>query len=383
MHREESPFEYQDHWLGKRRDGRSADTWQIFWRDGRTFASKSTGCRTAELEQAKSKLIGFVLAKNGKNVGQAPDEAIVFNLFKNYWLEHGQNVVSPAQIASSLRVFIGFLMQDKATGPLCTVDKLTPDVFERFQAWRMREHKWEVVWFGKLFKHTASPVNGESISRNLDDVAAALRHNRKLGRILHDVYVPPVPKQLRSKPRDRVLTMEQLGAIFGYAQDHSLSFYAWCALMLATAVRPEAAMQFNPELQVQGGAIDLHPPHWPKTKKVNPVVPAIPELMPLLAAWPAAQVNSRKTAWRNMRTKLGLPKDVYPKTIRHTVATMLLEKAMSDAWELEPMHIEALLGHRVIAKTSSIYAKWNVRFLDPVIPALSKLWTDVHEAARG
>ena len=382
MQREESPFEYRGYWLSKRRDGRSASIWQITWKHGSTVALKSTGCRTDQLEAAKSKLLAHAIGQTSRIAGQAASDTHVLNLFKNYWLEHGQDAIAPRQIESSLRVFMGFLVQEPDLGALATVDKLTPDVFDRFRAWRMKPHRWEVVWFGKTYIHNAKPVKGETVSRNFDDVSAALRHNHRRGRVAMHVFVPPVPKHMRSPARECVLSIEELGKIVGYARQDCPAFYAWIVLMLATAARPMAALQFEPSLQVIGNTIDLHPPAWERSKKVNPIVPAIPEILPLFDTWQGAKANSRKTAWRTMRRALELSDDVFPKTIRHTVATMLLDEAMSAGSELTPMHIEALLGHRVTNRVTAIYAKFNVRHLTPLVEPLSHIWTSAHDAAN-
>lgn len=381
MSQADTPFEYGGFWLDKRRDGKSPDIWQIAWKVGRAIHIKSTGCRTDELDAAKAKLVAHALGDVSKKPNIPTEHAHVFTLFKNYWLEHGKDAVSPGQIESSLRVFIGFLLGQDDLGPLTTVTDLTSDVFERFIAWRQREHTWEVAWFGKTYKHTAKPVKGESVKRNLDDIKAAISHNVKRGRI-KPIFIPSVHKSLRSPPRDTVLTIEQLGAIVGYAEQDSFEFYCWIALMLGTAVRPEAALAFKPDGQLRGDAVDLHPPAWQRTKKVNPVVPLIPQLAGLMPHWPEGSVTSRKTAWRTMRRALDLPDNVFPKTIRHTVATMLLDMAMLGDGKLAPMHIEALLGHKVVNSITGVYAKWNVRHLEPVRPALSAIWTTVHEAAN-
>jgi integrase len=368
----DSPFQYGDYWLDKRRDGQSPDTWQIAWKRGRSVAYRST--RQRDLEKAKATLVAH--ATTEKTKAPANDsEANVISLLRLYWLEHGRDVVSPDQIASSIRVFVGFLVSEKDLGPTITVDRLKPEVFERFRRWRMGKHSWAVRWEGKVFAQTSFGVKGETIKRNLEDIGAAMHHNERMQRI-RAPYIPPVPKTLRSPPREKLLTLEELGAIIGYARNFP-GFYRWVALMLATTVRPEAGLAFKPSKQWRGNAVDLHPADWPLTKKVNPVVPAIKPLQGLMEDWQeGVEVNSRKRAWRTMRRVLGLDADVFPKTIRHTVATMLLDDS-----DVTPVHIEALLGHRIMSSTTAVYAKWNVRHLEPVRAPLERIWDAVHQAA--
>lgn len=79
-----------------------------------------------------------------------------------------------------------------------------------------------------------------------------------------------------------------MGAMLAYTAD-SPPMYRWLALMMATAMRPSAALTFDPGLQwhEKSGLLDLHPKDWPKTKKQNPVVQAIAPFVPILRQWKA------------------------------------------------------------------------------------------------
>ena len=182
-------------------------------------------------------------------------------------------------------------------------------------------------------------------------------------------------QEFRSPPRDRVLTMQELGAIFGFARE-DVDLYRWLLLQLATTVRPEAGLAFDPAVQWNQGLqlLDLHPPSWARTKKHNPVVPAIGPMVPVLEALATAKpaaVASRKRAWRTLRRALELGPEVMPKTIRHTVATRLRTmRVASDA-------IETLLGHRVLKKTTAVYAKYDPDYLAGVRVSLATLFEDV------
>ena len=377
MSRETSPYIYGDFWLDKRRDGRTPDTWQITTYDAQRRAVVYRSTRRTDLEAAKAAIHAHVVMQRAKG-RQAVDEAEVAPLLKLFWEERGRNVISPDQIASSIRQFWAFLVQDEI-GAGATVAELTPVVFERFRQWRMAPHSYAIPWAGKMYEHKSKGVNGESVQRNLDDIRAALLHHERNGRIT-GVRVPNVEARYRSSPRDRVLTPAEIVAIVWYARQNQ-GLYRFVALMLATAVRPEAAMAFDPVTQYAAGVLDLHPVGWARTKKVNPTVPAIPELEPILNVWrgeafAGATVLSRKTAWRTMRRVLGLPADVHPKTIRHSIATWLGYHP-----DVRPEHIEMLLGHRPFKRTTAVYSKLDARNLDPIKPALSTIWAWVHHGA--
>jgi hypothetical protein len=88
-----------------------------------------------------------------------------------YWEEHGKAAINSGQVATSLRQFIAFLMQDKATIGV-TVQALTPDVFRRFERWRRGEHGYKLRWQGKDYEHSSPGVSFESISRAISTTCA-------------------------------------------------------------------------------------------------------------------------------------------------------------------------------------------------------------------
>lgn len=375
MSRETSPYIVGDFWLDKRRDGQSPDVWQIAWNEARSVRYKSTRCRA--LDDA----IAAIQAHNAAFISKLPqraDDALVVPLLMLYWDERGSKARGPGQIASSLRQFIAFLDQDEATMGV-TVAQLNRPLFDRFQAWRMKPHGYELEWQGKVFRHQSKGVNGESVQRNFDDVRAALSHHADYGRLPYAPKVPAVIKELRSAPRDRVLSRIELGAIFGLAA-YDIGMFRFLSLILATAVRTEAALKFDPVAQYdqERELIDLHPKGEPRTKKHNPVVPCIPEFGLLLKAWAkegSTPVRSRKTRWRTLRRLAGLGQDVEPKTIRHTVATRL------RGMKVQPQDVESLLGHRVYRGSSAVYAKYDPDYLIEAKAALSRIFADTMMAA--
>lgn len=76
-----------------------------------------------------------------------------------------------------------------------------------------------------------------------------------------------------------------------------------------------------------------------------------------------------------LRGALGLGPEVVAKTIRHTVATILRTRRVPFA------EIETMLGHRVLKKTSAVYAKYDPDYLADVRDALTILFGEVMAAA--
>jgi hypothetical protein len=133
-----------------------------------------------------------------------------------YWKEHGTKAERPDAIACSLRLFIGFLMQDEATVHV-TIAQLDRALFERFIEWRMGPHEYDLPWAGKEVSGSSKGVEGETVNSDLARVAAAINHQVGYGRIAMAPKVPSVDKRLRSDPREYRYSLKQMGAIMAVA----------------------------------------------------------------------------------------------------------------------------------------------------------------------
>jgi hypothetical protein len=349
---------------------------QIRWYDERAKVTRSKSSRCRTLDDA----IPAILAHHENwraRQRQEPEDALAVAIFRQFWLERGRSRRNAATVASSLRIFTAFLDAD-GVGMGVAVAGLTPDVFERFIAWRAKPHSYAIEWMGKTFAHSSKGVSGEAIQRNLDDVRAAL--NFAVGKqIPWAPKVPAVEEGMRSPPRDVTLTIERLGAVVAYAA-YDIEALRWVLGMIATAARPDAVLKWNVAKQWKGESnFDTHPHGEPRTKKRNAVVPLIPEFRPWLEAWrdhPHKSVRSRKTWWRTMRAALGLPENIVPKTIRHTIATQLRSRGV-------PMdEISGLLGHQGEHRITAGYAKYDPNRLPHAKQQLSAIWREVCAAAN-
>lgn len=378
MSRETSPLIVGDFWLDKRRDGKSPDVWQIttYSEKSRSNIYRSTKRRT--VEDAGPILRAYEAAQRSKTPQDVSQAELLPHLF-NYLREHGPDVKRLDTVKSSFRAWIGFLMQDEL-GTAATVADINKVSVARFRRWRMGEHSWEVEWNGKLYSHKSKGVSGEAVQRNIEDLRSALYHAESAGRIVAP-KLPSVDKKQRSEPRNTVLTVKQLGAIMGYAKEDT-GAYRWIALMVATAGRPDAALAFSPKDQWKGAVVDLQPPEWPITDKRNAIVPTIEPLKPILQAWkkePHEAVKSRKRWWRTMRRALGLPANVVPKTIRHTVATWM------DAQGVPGSELSSIAGHLPahsrMTRTTARYVHYDPYNAPKSKRALTTLFEQVSRAA--
>ncbi|MBY8333164.1 tyrosine-type recombinase/integrase [Qipengyuania pacifica] len=377
MPRENSPYIRDPYWLDKRRDGRSK-FWQIARYEGGTVLYRST--RKLDEDAARAAMDAYIDAQKSLSP-QKPDEAPVVSMLVNYWKEKGCKSINSDQTSRSLRTFAAFLAQDMAGAHAVVVD-MGPALFERFREWRIGPHDFKLAWFGEQYDYSSGGVSGATVQRNINDVRAAVHHAEANLRIPLAPRIRDLDQRYLSVPRERVLTIQEMGKIAWFAS-HNPALFRFAALQLATGVRPMAAMAFDPVTQYDDrrGLIDLQPGASPQTRKRNSIIPAIRPIRPILRAWAkdgADEVKSRKTAWRNMRRALGLSDDVFPKTIRHTVATMLYEDESVPEREIVEM-----LGHEgKLARTTRIYAKYNPTRLRAVTRALATIWLQVSKEAR-
>jgi integrase len=359
-------------WLAKpRADGRSPYL-QIRWYDeaAGTGRSKSSGCTS--LEDAIPVIIAHAQAHRS-NLPQQPEEALVIGVLRKYWEEHGKDCIGSSTVEISLRTFAAFLDQDRV-GMAAKVSDLTPAVFKRFMAWRMKPHSWDIDWRGKRYQHSSPGVNGESVQRNFNDIRAALNHAVGEGRLPHAPKVASVGDTLRSPPRDARIPLKDLGAIVAYAS-YDLPALRWVLAMIATGARPRAILKWDVAKQWDGGDLfNTHPFGAPVTKKRNAIVPIIPEFRPWLEAWashPHPKVISRRTWWVTMREALDLPDSYIPKTIRHTVATQLRRRGVT----LDD--ISPLLGHTSDRRITQVYARYSPDYQSKAKQELSAIWNEV------
>jgi len=368
MSRETSPCIDGDFWLDKRRDGKSPDIWQIasYSPKSRSVIYRSTKCR--DVDDAKAVLHAHAADQRSGSRHQGADEAQIIPALLRYIREHGEDVVRLDTVKSSARAWIGFLMQDDL-GTGATVSDIDKLMLARFRRWRMAPHEWSVPFGDKIFNHKSPGVTAEAVQRNFDDLRAAMNHGEAAQRFIAP-KIPMLPSTMRAEPRSTVLTMQQLGAIWGYARQ---DWPVWreISLQIATGCRPGAAMAFDARAGWNGTLIDLQSPERRRTKKRNALVPAIDPIKPILDAWalvPHMAVASRKTWWRAARRALDLPDEVVAYTIRHTVLTFL---------ELEGVprfQIEAAAGHAPRGTTARHYLHFDPHNAPKLVAALTKLW---------
>lgn len=208
------------------------------------------------------------------------------------------------------------------------------------------------------------------VSRTLSVLRAGINKSWKGGEIASAPFIKDVE---HGAPRDRLLSMKELAALLdamGKRQEHLFRF---TVIMLNTLSRPGAVMGLTRfQVDFEHRLVDLNPSGRRQTKKYRPIVPLTDNLYGWLRQWGgdryvqwAGDVASVRTAFRRARSEAGLGKDVIPYTLRHTMATALRRRGVSQ-WELAGM-----LGHRhPNLRTTERYAKYAPDYLGEASAAI-------------
>lgn len=80
---------------------------------------------------------------------------------------------------------------------------------------------------------------------------------------------------------------------------------------------------------------------------------------------------SIKSSWDSARTELKLPSGWGPKLVRHSMATILLNRRV-DVTELE-----IALGHRPLSKTTARYAIYDPDYLSSIREGIENVASDI------
>jgi integrase len=381
MSRESSPLIVGAYWLDKRRDRKSPEVWQIttYSEKSRCDVYRSTKCRS--VDEAGAVLRAHEAAERSKEREQPAEQAEIIPHLFNYLREQGPDVLRLDTMKSSFNAWIGFLMQDEL-GMAATIAQVDKNFANRFRRWRMKPHQWEVAWSDKTYRHKSPGVSGKAVQRNIEDMRAALHHAEANNRIVAP-KVASVNKKLRPKNPRGTFTIQQLGAIIGYANEDKGAVRELC-LMIATGCRPGNALAFNPAEQWLGDILDLQPKRKDLTDKRAAVLPVIRQLRPILADWtrePHDQVKSRKRFWRTMRRVLAIEPGMDAYSIRTTVSTYMDEQGVPGA------QLSGIIGHlpesRGIARTTSEhYLGYDPHNAKRAKAVLEQLFREVRREAK-
>jgi len=159
---------------------------------------------------------------------------------------------------------------------------------------------------------------------------------------------------------------------------------AFLATLIATAARPEAALQLTRfQCDLDRGVTNLNPPGRVQTKKRRPTLPMPAWFRPWvenaeghIVAYRGKPVVKIAGAFQTMRDAAGLGFDVTAYTIRHTVATERMARGVPA------LEIPSIPGHRMPnSRTTGRYLRVAPERLASAHAVLEEIANDIDRLA--
>ncbi len=344
-------FEIGDYWISKRPDGKGG--WQRTWYDKKARQTRRVSLGTADLEEAKLILAGWVL-KNETMVDEDPAVVPLATVLMRYWNEHASKLRSRHVIEPNLALWNEFF------GPVTVADLTKRRIREFIDD--LRAKKW-------------GPA---TINRCLCDGRSALNRAKRESEITSVPFIPTVEV---GEPKERALTLDQMAIVFDNVKsDHLVMF---CLVMANTMARPEAVLELTRfQLDFESKLVRLNPEGRKQTKKYRPTVPMTNTLLPWLqkvktnyiVTYHGGRVFSVKKAFQRLpKIAKGLPERISPYCIRHTMAKELRRRGVP------PWEVQGMLGHKAAGlRTTEIYAKYDPSYLSAARVAIDEVMADIN-----
>jgi integrase len=283
---------------------------------------------------------------------QRSADTAIAQVLVRYWHRKGSALASREVTKAALGYWSDFFGED-------AVAEVTPTRQREFMAW--------------LHRQRTPPLSTGYVKRIMGVGKAALNDAYREGELESVPFILPGED---APPQDLVLSLADSAAIWAAAgHEHERMMLA---LLYGTLARPEAALALRREyVDFERRLLAQNPPGRRQTRKYRPVVPVVDFLLPWLeaappgplVAWRGKPIRSFKTAWRGIRRRAGLPAEVVPKTIRHTMATELRAASVPEA------EIQGILGHRAYSGRTEVYAKYRPDFLGQAAAAVDGYMT--------
>ncbi len=324
-------------WLRKRR-GRSSQ-WVILdrGREIRTSAGED------DLVSAERALADYIALKRQPHFGDGhPSHVLVADVLSEYGENHGRRTRRPDLIGGAMDKLTDFFGG-------ATVASITAASCASYVKWRTSQTDARTAQGGASIKVSTA-------RRELVVLGAALRWCWREGKIDRPV---PVSLPPQAEPRERHLNRKEAAALLAGAlgwDRHDRRHMAkinrhlarFILIGLYTGTRHDAILRLRWTPNTDGGWVDLSAgvlyrrgTGAVETIKRRPPLPIPPRLLPHLRRWRrlTAQfvieyagrpiASQERRAWQTARELAGLGRDVTPHVLRHTCATMLLQRGVS------------------------------------------------------
>lgn len=182
-----------------------------------------------------------------------------------------------------------------------------------------------------------------TINRRLAVLSKLLRVARMEWQALGDL--PVLRREREPKGRTRVYSVDEQKAILEWFREHDYEMYRLAFVLFGTGCRVSEALRIDPRRDLRDGKLTLR-----ETKNGDArTIPVAPKVVSMigdgLTPRDSDDVGKR---WLQMRIALGYAndKEFVAHTVRHTVATRLLE----NGWDV--VKVRDWLGHKDIKTTA-------------------------------
>ena len=345
----EPRFRIGPYWLSQRL---GSPTYYATWFDARTRQTKRSSLGTSDLLQAQTKLAEFYV-KNSSPTNQKPAEMLIATVLLNYWRDYACNIASSVQTKVALALWQDFCGD-------AYVSDLTYSRQEEF-----------IVWL------KARGYKNAYVSRILSSGRAALIRAWKRQQITSVPSILDVCDRSDAKEPYR-LNQVQMRKFLTAVQTwpHLETF---CMIMLNTLARPDAVFDLSPaQVSIEDRLINLNPKGRKQTKKFRPKVPLTATLLPYITAkqvdrfvmWRGKPVKSIKKTFALAVQRAGLPSEITPYSLRHTMAKELRKRSVP------PWEVEGMLGHRRKGVTED-YAVYDPSYLSKGREAIDRYFAEL------
>ncbi len=215
---------------------------------------------------AREALAAHYTAHARPAAAQAPAEAGFSAILRRYLDEHCAHLGAPDKPAYAAQKIEAFLAEQRRSGALTgivAVADINRGLIERYTRWRR-----------------AQGVVGETINRELATWSGCLTWAWRQELISSRPFIPMVPEEQCSGPRELEWSPEQVAAILEACRAdparHHVHLFALTSL--STHGRTDAILELDLDVQYRKGLLYFLPPGDRQTSKRRSVVPASPTL---------------------------------------------------------------------------------------------------------
>ncbi len=326
--RKEYIFEYNGYRVGKTTN---SPNYQRFWTNEKGNTDHRT-LATADPDEAIERLIQYV-QENRELKNERPDGIQYLDLVNRFFKEHVPTMASPKTAITHI----------KQTRDFIDAGLLASDFGPRYQRQLGQRLKDFHGWKDSTLKRYMTTLQ------------------RVLTWAVREELISDAPRNWTFKEgelkRRKTFTVEQIAALLDAAPEHVKRFII---AMLCTCARPGALLHLNRfRCDLEENIIDLHPEGWPRTKKINPIIPMTAYMRPLVETagnfiiekdGKQIRRDTMGKMFNKVRDSIGLDKELTVYCLRHTIAKHLRVKRIPDYQR------KMMLGHADTNTTDRFYS---------------------------